>query len=59
MSRDFLNHPDSLRDALTPDELLLLQEVEATAIRLIDIQDVHPDIAIQQSAEETIALAPL
>jgi len=51
--------PDSLRDALTPDELLLLQEVEATAIRLIDIQDVHPDIAIQQSAEGAMALAPL
>lgn len=42
--------PDSLRDALTPDELLLLQEVEDTAMRLIDIQDVHPDEAIAHSA---------
>ena len=46
--------PDSLRDALTPDELLLLQEVEDTAMRLIDIQDVHPDEAIAHSAERLL-----
>ncbi|MCC3600095.1 hypothetical protein [Microcoleus sp. PH2017_26_ELK_O_A] len=46
--------PDNLRDALTPDELILLQEVEDTAIRLIDIQDVHPDYAIQQTAERLL-----
>jgi len=37
---------DNLPDALTPDELILLQKVEDTAIRLIDIQDMHPDHAI-------------
>lgn len=42
---------DSLRNALTPDELILLQEVEDTSIRLIDIQDTNPDIAIQQRAD--------
>ncbi|MGE5658870.1 MAG: hypothetical protein ACM37W_19915 [Actinomycetota bacterium] len=45
---------DNLRDALTPDELILLQEVEDTAIRLIDIQDMHPDDAIKQSAERLL-----
>ena len=37
---------DNLPDALTPDELILLQEVEDTAIRLIDIQDMYPNHAI-------------
>ncbi|MEG4805789.1 hypothetical protein QUB63_34925 [Microcoleus sp. ARI1-B5] len=46
--------PDNLRDALTPDELILLQEVEDTSIRLIDIQDMHPDDAIQQTAERLL-----
>jgi len=46
--------PDNLRDALTPDELILLQEVEDTAVRLIDIQNVHPDNAIQQTAERLL-----
>lgn len=45
---------DSLRDALTPDELLLLQEVEDTAMRLIDIQDMHPDEAIAICAERLL-----
>jgi hypothetical protein len=44
--------PDNLRDALTPDELILLQEVEDTAMRLIDIQDMHPDDGIQQLVED-------
>ena len=47
-------HPDDLRNALTPDELILLQEVEDTAVRLIDIQDMHPDDAIQQTAERLL-----
>jgi hypothetical protein len=47
--------PDNLRDALTPDELILLQEVEDTAIRLIDIQDMHPDDAIQKIAEKLLS----
>jgi hypothetical protein len=45
---------DSLRNALTPDELILLQDVEDTSIRLIDIQDTHPDIAIQLSAKRLL-----
>ena len=43
--------PDNLLDALTPDELILLQELEDTSIRLIDIQHTNPDIAIQQRAD--------
>jgi hypothetical protein len=46
--------PDNLLDALTPDELILLLEVEDTAMRLIDIQDMHPDGAIQQTAERLL-----
>jgi hypothetical protein len=54
LAEDLGVHPDNLRDALTPDELILLQEVEDTAIRLIDIQDIHPDDAIQQTAERLL-----
>lgn len=54
LAEDLGVDPDSLRDALTPDELLLLQEVEDTAMRLIDIQDVHPDEAIAHSAERLL-----
>ena len=46
--------PDNLLDALTPAELILLLEVEDTAMRLIDIQDIHPDDAIQQTAERLL-----
>lgn len=54
LAEDLGVHPDDLRNALTPDELILLQEVEDTAIRLIDIQDVHPDGAIQQTAHRLL-----
>lgn len=54
LAEDLGVHPDDLRNALTPDELILLQEVENTAIRLIDIQDVHPDDAIQQTAQRLL-----
>lgn len=54
LAEDLGVHPDNLRDALTSDELILLQEVEDTAIRLIDIQDIHSDDAIQQSAERLL-----
>ena len=54
LAEDLGVHPDDLRNALTPDELILLQEVEDTAIRLIDIQDMHPDDAIQQTAERLL-----
>jgi hypothetical protein len=46
--------PDNLLDALTPDELILLLEVEDTAMRLIDIQDMHPDDAIHQQTAERL-----
>jgi hypothetical protein len=46
--------PDNLLDALTPDELIWQQEVEDTAMRLIDIQDMQPDNAIQQTAERLL-----
>lgn len=46
--------PENLRDALTPDELILLQEVEDTAVRLIDLFDIHPDEAIKQSSERLL-----
>ncbi|WP_275994504.1 hypothetical protein [Argonema antarcticum] len=32
----------------------MLQEVEDTAIRLIDIHDIYPDDAIKQSAQISI-----
>lgn len=54
LAEDLGVHPDNLRDALTPDELILLQEVEDTAIRLIDIHDMYPDDAIKQSAERLL-----
>lgn len=54
LAEDLGVHPDDLRNALTPDELILLQEVEDTAVRLIDIQDMHPDNAIQQTAERLL-----
>ena len=54
LAEDLGVHPDDLRNALTPDELILLQEVEDTAIRLIDLQDMHPDDAIQQTAERLL-----
>lgn len=54
LAEDLGVHPDDLRNALTPDELILLQEVEDTAVRLIDIQDMHPDDSIQQSAERLL-----
>lgn len=46
--------PNSLRDALTPKELLLLQEVEDTAVRLIDLRDVHPEEAVNQMSERLL-----
>lgn len=54
LAEDLGVHPDDLRNALTPDELILLQEVDDTAIRVIDIQDMHPDDAIQQTAERLL-----
>ena len=54
LAEDLGVHPDHLWDALTPDELILLQEVEDTAVRLIDIQDVHLDDAIQQTAQRLL-----
>ena len=45
---------DNLLDALTPDELILQQEVEDTAMRLIDSQDMDVDDAIQQTAERLL-----
>ena len=41
LAQDLGVAPDNLRDALTPKELPLLQEVEDTAVRLIDLRDVH------------------
>jgi hypothetical protein len=54
LAKDLGVSPDNLLDTLTPDELILLQEVEDTAIRLVDIQDMHPDDAIQQTAERLL-----
>jgi len=54
LAEDLKTERDRLRDALTPEELLLLQEVEDTAVRLIDWRDIHPDEAIKQAAERLL-----
>jgi hypothetical protein len=54
LAEDLSVDPDSLRDALTSKELLLLREVEDTAVRLIDLQDVHPDDAVAQTSERLL-----
>ncbi len=54
LAEDLGVSPDNLRDALTSKELLLLREVEDTAVRLIDLRDVHPDDAIAQTSERLL-----
>ena len=54
LAEDLGVSPDNLRDALTSKELLLLREVEDTAVRLIDVRDVHPDNAVQQTSERLL-----
>ena len=54
LAEDLGIDPNSLRDALTSKELLLLREVEDTAVRLIDLRDVHPDEAVQQTSERLL-----
>lgn len=54
LAEDLGVDPDNLRDALTSKELLLLREVEDTAVRLIDLRDVHPDDAVQQTSERLL-----
>lgn len=54
LAEDLAVDPDNLRDALTSKELLLLREVEDTAVRLIDLQDVHPDDAVAQASERLL-----
>ena len=54
LAQDLGVDPNSLRDALTPKELLLLREVEDTAVRLIDLLDVHPEEAVNQMSERLL-----
>ena len=54
LAEDLGVSPDNLRDALTSKELLLLREVEDTAVRLIDLRDVHPDDAVQQTSDRLL-----
>lgn len=54
LAQDLGVAPDNLRDALTPKELLLLQEVEDTAVRLIDLRDIHPEEAVNQMSERLL-----
>lgn len=54
LAEDLGVSPDNLRDSLTSKELLLLREVEDTAVRLIDLRDVHPDEAVQQTSERLL-----
>ena len=54
LAEDLGGDPNNLRDALTSKELLLLREVEDTAVRLIDLRDVHPDDAVQQTSERLL-----
>jgi hypothetical protein len=43
-----------LRDSFTAEELQLVREVENTATRLIDFQDVHPIEAVRQAKERLL-----
>ena len=54
LATDLGVHPDRLRDALTTEELLLLQEVEDTAVRLIDLRDLDPEEAVKQCRERLL-----
>ncbi|MEG3880182.1 hypothetical protein QT972_22740 [Microcoleus sp. herbarium7] len=54
LAQDLGVDPNNLRDALTPKELLLLREVEDTAVRLIDLRDVHPEEAVNQMSERLL-----
>lgn len=54
LAQDLGVDSNNLRDALTPKELLLLQEVEDTAVRLIDLRDVHPEEAVNQMSERLL-----
>ena len=54
LAEDLGVDPDNLRDALTSKELLLLREVKDTAVRLIDLQDVHPDDAVHQTSDRLL-----
>ena len=54
LATDLGVEPNCLRDALTPKELLLLREVEDTAVRLIDLRDVHPEEAVAQTSERLL-----
>ena len=54
LAEDLGVHPDRLRDALTTEELLLLQEVENTAVRLIDLHDIDPEEAVKQCRDRLL-----
>lgn len=54
LAEDLNANKDHLRDALTQEELLLVQEVEDTAIRLIDLHDIRPDDAVRQAADRLL-----
>lgn len=44
----------SLRDAFTAQELLLIQEVEDVATRLVDRKDEHPPVAVRLAGERLL-----
>lgn len=50
LANDLAVPSKSLRDSLTAEELQLVREVEATAMRMIDQLDVHPRDAVAQCA---------
>lgn len=54
LAQDLGVDPTNLRDSLTPQELLLLREVEDTAVRLIDLRDIHPEEAVNQMSERLL-----
>lgn len=51
LAQDLGVSKDALRDALTPYELLLLREVEDSAMRRIDLCDTDPVEAVRQAAQ--------
>lgn len=54
LCKDIKAHRSELREALSPQELLLVQEVEDTAMRLIDSFDVHPLRAVKDAASRLL-----
>lgn len=54
LAEDLQASRENLRDAFTAEELQLVREVEATAMRMIDQMDIHPREAVAQCASRLL-----